>query len=749
MKKKILYYLLFLPLISFLTSCNSKQEFDEYYARPDDLEPPIYQQLEAQGNFTNLISLIEKAGYKDILGKAGYWTMMAPNDAAFESFFQEEGISGVSSVDSIMASKIVRYALIYNAFRTERLSDYQSRIGWEEDISFRRRTAYYDGFKEKVVDGNSIIVAGSNRNNAPGADYYIPGDNNNKYITYFMDEYMLSLGLSSSDYNYFYPNSNYTGFNVLASETVKADIVAENGIIHEVSKVSLPLINIDQKLEESSSYSIFRDILETNLVNYVFDQDATTTYQNFTRKSDDAYVKVYDPALFFSPNNENYIKEADNDGQSDAYTLFVPENDVLQEFIDDVLLKNYESLEKLPKYVYEDFINAHMVQNAVWPSQIASYSNGLDEDVRFDISADITEANILSNGFFYGTNKVQESNLFYSVYTSAYLDPKFTLATRLYNDGSGYREIISNITGRYTLFLPSDEILRDLGFDYNINRQEWLYTSPETGDTSAGTLARTRLLRVLYNGIVPTPNGELDDLSGSGIIRSGDFDLAGEYIRWENNQVWAAGNEEVKNLSQEVLQEETRINILGYEDQNNGRTYYIDNVIEFTEQPQGLELLTLALESADSPYLNFMVYLLYSELYDQDTGAIDGVELGTSYTFAIPNNEAINQAVTDGVLPANALTEIQEEKDQISNFIRYHILATRTASDDGLINGKTETLLKSNLGEKTYINIISAPGDLAFLDSQSRQANYIPSASNNLADRTLIHLIDNYLLYAE
>ncbi|MFI1743321.1 fasciclin domain-containing protein [Thalassobellus sediminis] len=747
MKKKILYYLLFLPLISFLSSCNSKEEFDEYYARPDDLEPPIYQQLEAQGNFNNLITLIEKAGYKDILGKSGYWTMMAPNDDAFASFFQQQGISDVSAVDSIMASKIVRYALIYNAFRTERLSDYQSRLGWEEDISFRRRTAYYDGFKEKTIDGSSLIVAGSNRNNAPGADYYIPGDNNNKYVTYFMEEYVTSLGLSPFDYNYFYPNSTYTGFNVLSGETVKADIVAENGIIHEVSKVSLPLINLDQKLEESPNYSIFRDMLETNLVNYVFDQDATTTYQNFTRKSEDAYVKVYDPALFFSPNNENYIKEADNDGQSDAYSLFVPENDVLQDFIDEVLLKNYESLEQLPKYIYEDFFNAHMVQNAVWPSQIASYSNGLDEDVRFNVDTDISEANILSNGFFYGTNKVQESNLFYSVYTSAYLDPKFTLATRLYNDGSGYREIISNISGKYTLFLPSDEVLLNLGYDYDINRSEWVYTSPETGNTSRGTLARTRLLRVLYNGIVPTPNGELDDLSGSGIIRTGDFDLAGEYIRWENNQVWAAGGEKTEIVGGEVVQEENKINIIGYEDQNNGRTYYIDGVIDFTEVQPGFDLFALALEPKG--YINFFFYLYSSSLFDQDTGSIDGVELGTSYTFAIPSNEAIAQAVADGVLPSNNNPSDPVQKKQIEDFIKYHILATRTASDDGLINGQTETLLKSELGNKTYISVISSPGELSFLDSQSRTANYIPSVSNNLADRTLIHLIDNYLLYAE
>lgn len=744
MKKLINHYFLLAALILLTISC-SRKEVKEYYSRPNDLEAPIYQQLEAHGNFTNLIELIDKAGYKDILGKAGYWTMMAPNDDAFTNYFQEQGISGVSSIDSLTASKIVKYALIYNAFRTERLSDYQSSGGWQEDMSFRRRTAFYDGFLEKTINGTPMVIVGSNRNNSEGGDYYISGDNNNKYVTYFTEEYMNTSGLGSYDYNYFFPNDTYTGFNVLNAEVVQADIVAENGIVHEVSKVLLPPLNIDQKLEETSNYSLFRQLLETNLVTYVFDQEATTTYQNYTKATNQVYVKVYDPALAFSLNNENYLKEEDNDGQRDAYTLLVPENNVLQEFIDEVLLKNYPSLSQLPKYIYVDFFNAHIISNAAWPSKIPSLSNALDENIRIDVGMDVIEAEILSNGFFYGTSKVQASNLFYSVYTSAYLDPQFTLATRLFNDGSGYREIISNIYSNYTLFLPSDEVLMNLGYNYNIDRSEWVYTSPLTGNTVSGTLARSRLLRILYNGIVPTPNNELNDLSGSGIIRSGDFDLPGEYIKWDNNQIYAAGNEVLEN----------RVNILGHEDQQNGRTYYVDNILEFSEEFQGLVLSNLAAET-DSPYSFFFQYLTNSGLYDSSSGAIDGVELGTSYTFVIPSNDAIRQAVIDGVLPGDTATgapdftpNSQGIKDQVVNFIKYHILATRTASDDGLINGLTETLFKTELGEKTYVNISSAVGDLLFSDSGNRTASFIPSASNNLADRSLIHLVDNYLLYTE
>ena len=725
----------------FFASC-SRDVFDEYYGRPDYLEDPIYQQLEARGNFKNFTALIEKAGYKDILSKAGYWTMFAPNDAAFQKYFQENGISDVTKIDNETASKIVKYALVYNAFREEKLADYQSSRGWVESFGFRRRTAFYDGFLKKTIDGQEKIIVGSNRN---GSNYYVAGDNNNKYVTYFTQEYFTNRNLSAYDFKFFYPEEEYTGFNFFSGKVTEADIIAENGVIHEVDKVNLPMLNIDQYLEQNPNYSLFREILEKNLVKYNFDQSATTAYRNFTGKSDDVYVKVYDPALAFAPNNENYLKAEDNDGQTEAYTMFVPETPVLQNFINTVLLKHFTSLNQLPKYVFEDLFNAHLVQGAVWPSLKDSYNNHLKEDLRFDFNTNITDKKVLSNGFFYGTNKVQRSDLFYSVYTSAYLDPRFTFATRIFNDGSGFRDLISNINQKFTIFLPSDAVLRSLGFEYNSLRLEWVYVSPANGAVDSATNARNRLVRLLYNCIVYTPNGELDNIATtSGTIRTGDYDLPGEYIKWDNNKIYAAGN----------IEKGTVVNIVGSPDiQDNGKAYYIDNVPQFATDLQGLAIKRLA--TANTQFNSFYQYLLNSSIYNATTGKIEGVEIGTSYTFVIPNNAAIAKAVTAGDLPANPATAVLGEKDVIADFIRYHIIVNKTASNDGLVTGLYETLRKNEQGDKTFIGISSTAGTLSFKDGttvntptgNNPAANAIIPSSNNLADRSLIHLVDNYLKF--
>ena len=184
MNIKLQRILLLAGFVLFLTHCK-KKEFDEYYARPDSLEDPIYQQLEKKGNFKSLLALIDKAGYKNTLGAAGYWTFFAPNDAAFTKFFQERGVSGAENIDSSAARAIVQYHLVFNAFDKETLDDFQSSAGWTKDVAFRRRTAYYTGFYNDTMQNGDVIKAiQSNRNGSAG---YVVGDNGNKYIPYFTD----------------------------------------------------------------------------------------------------------------------------------------------------------------------------------------------------------------------------------------------------------------------------------------------------------------------------------------------------------------------------------------------------------------------------------------------------------------------------------------------------------------------------------------------------------------------------------
>ena len=270
-----------LAALIILSGC--KKNFNDYYERPANLEPPIYQVLEAKGNFKSILAAIDKAGYKPILGAAGYWTFFAPHDSAFQIYLTSRNLSSVNDLDSAACRQIVTYSLVYNAFRKERLDDYQSATGWVPSTAFKRRTANYTFvYSGTDTGGNPIKVVAANRNGTTYAD----ADNNNKYIPYFTSDFFTGKNLSIGDYTYFYPGSKFTGFNVVDAVVTEEDIPAENGVIHVVNKVITALPSIDQYLEGKPEYSLFKSLFDKFLVQYVVNQSVSRRYQIISGSSD-------------------------------------------------------------------------------------------------------------------------------------------------------------------------------------------------------------------------------------------------------------------------------------------------------------------------------------------------------------------------------------------------------------------------------------------------------------------------------
>ncbi|QKJ29758.1 fasciclin domain-containing protein [Mucilaginibacter mali] len=753
-----------LCLIVIFGSCR-KKAFDDYYGRPSNLQPPIYQVLQGRGNFNTFLAVIDKSGYKATLSAAGYWTLFAPNDAAFQKYFTANNTS-LDKIDSVTARKIVTYSLVFNAFQTDHIADYQSAKGWVPTSAFKRRTAYYDGFMFGAgPDGANGVYVSENRN----VGVYQYGDNNNKYIPYFYSTFMTAAGLSAADYNYFFPSSTYSGFNVANASVVNKDILAENGVIHEIDQVVLPLPSVEQKMASNSQYSVFKSIFDQFMVTYASDVNYTRQYNTVTNKNNTVYVKKYAPNLTFAPGNENFVKLEDNDGQRDGYTLFAPTDAALIPYIDNTILEFYvpdatqrtpakllTNMAVLPTNIIADLLNAHMFPTTVWPSKFASAGNANGEPPRFNTTTDIVEKQFGSNGLFYGVNKVQQANVFSTVYARAYLDPNYSIMTRLLDLYA--KAQTSSPSLKYTVFMLSDAQLRALGYDFNTASQA--FTQTVNGTTTSGGTPQAALQRILNINIVPTPNGELDDLSGNGIAES----LGGEYIRWNNNKVSSAGTVE-QNLT---------LNVIGSRSYSNGKVYYLSGGI--LDQASKLIAADIAANAgtstAQGPYYDFYTYMVSSGAYNAGAGELLNVQLGANYTVFIPTQAAMKQAVIDGYLPGvtagsgAAKTFVSftynpsssTDKDLVTRFIQYHILNGISIAPDGKkgVNGVTfPTLLKNVAGDALSVVTFNQPGNLTIRDSQARTIglvapnnnSYFPATSNYLGNRVLLHQIDGYLRY--
>jgi uncharacterized surface protein with fasciclin (FAS1) repeats len=725
-----------LALAAIFSNCR-KKAFDEYYGRPDSLAKPIYQQLQAKGNFKQFLALIDKAGYTTTLGAAGYWTIFAPNDAAFQQYYATNNLS-IDKIDSAKARSMVQYLLVFNAFTSENIDDYQSPTGWVINQSFRRRTAYYTGFYNDTMQNGQVVKAIQSNRNGTGVPY-IAVDNNNKYITYFTDVYFNGRSLTPADYNYFYPGSQYGGFNVAEAKVVNKDIAAENGVIHEIDKVVAPLPSIDEYLRSKPEYSEFKKLYDKYMSGFVLNPDATNRYRLLSGESRSVYVKTFNSGLAFSLNNENYLKLQDNDGQQNCWTIFVPKNDVLLAYQNNVLLEYYKSFDNTPTSIILDFLNAHMWQTPVWPSKFSSTINFVGEEARFNPQTDVVDRRILSNGMFYGTGKVQEANVFSSVYSRAYLDPKFSIMTRLVN--TDLRFIITNLNSRFTVFMMPDAVLRTAGYDFNTSTNLYTYTPPGGGAVQSGESIRQNLLRILNTSVIP---GDFPDLSGTGIAEG----YSNEFIKWNNNKVISAGTQDAVP-TQVVSVDSTRTT-------KNGKVYYLNGLLTFTTINMGTHVRNLGGTSTASEFNYFANFLIGSSNYNATTGEITGTVAGTSYTIFVPNNAAIMQAVRDGMLPGTVATGVPNltattwtaaDRQKVDNFILYHILAKKTLVPNGKESGAFESMLKNALGEVLPLTVVSQPGSMQVTDMNGRKANVIIASSNNLSNRTVIHLTDNYLKY--
>lgn len=740
MYRSKLSLLLLLVASMVLVQCR-KKALDDYYGRPGNLEPGIYKVLEDKGNFKTYLAAVDKAGYKQTLAGAGFWTAFVPHDSAFQVYFTANGISGISAMDSNECRKIVTYSLVYNAFKQERISDFQSNTGWIEDAAFKRRTASYTGIYDGVnTTGGNIKAIASNRNNN-GTLFYVDADNNNKHIPIFETGFMTGKSLTATDYNYFYPGSVYAGFNVADAKVVQKDLPAENGVIHVVDRVITSLPSIDQYIGSNPNYSEFKKILDKYLVQYVRNATVSENYKNITGNAVDVFTKVYNFNLAFSPNNENFLKLQDNDAQSDSYSMFVPENAALLNYVNTVLLEHYTSLDALPVSVIYDFVNAHMWRTAVWPSKFASTFNSVGEEARFDPATNVTDKKVLSNGIFYGTNKVQEANVFSSVYGKAYLNPNYSIMTSLLNLDLKFQ--ITNVRQNYTLFLISNAAFNAAGYfadptvSNNVNEQ-WRYIPPGGGAQLTGSSALVRLQRILNMHVIPGRNITSLVAPGVGMTSSGEF------IKFNNNTVWAAGNGDAATVA----------NVVNTKTASNGTVYYLDKILQFSEKVPGAHLETLGTPTT-SQFYNFFQYLKNTTIWNNTTKEIVGVASGSFYTFFIPNNAAIVAAVNAGQLPGTGTAPNMvptfnpsslADKDKVINFIYYHILNKRNIGTDGQESGSLETLFKFSNGDPSTIFVNNATiNNITLNDMMNRTANVVLASSNNLSNRATIHLIDNYL----
>ncbi len=724
MTKTNIKNLMLISVIMILFASCTESFKDTYYDRPEWLEPPIYTVLEERGNFTNYLQCVNRTQYSSILKGAGLYTVFAPNDQAFTAWMQEKSYQSVNDIPDDVVKDIVSYSIVYSKWTFDKLA-YRFVDNKYELGAFKRKTACYSlpyqddsynsnwVFDETVRNGISYTVN----------DYLLNLTlQNYKYLPVYTNEYFNSFStpLSAFDYNVFYPNSIFNGQNVQTGQIVNTDILCENGIVHEVSTVNEPQKNIEILLKQSK-YSVFNDILnfKNSLGNYIFrtytesgeiNTKLPETFQTMLpgKNISQSYVKKYSADLGFSPVMENIFSETNtNETEKSGKTLFVPNNDVLDNFIHTKILKYYQKLEDVPIYVLTTLINTHMVKGLVWPTLFqeavncsGDFVNGEGINGKKYTDSGILGAEMASNGMIYQTDHVIKSRYFETVYSEIYLNPDHTLLNTAYTDNLREELMKSPLTGynseRWTILNFSDKLLAKDGFSFDDLNNEFVHTSTAVSvDTRLQRLINMHIFSGIKNSVL---DAEITDFSSSPLGTSNYngwgyiVNNYGDMIRYKNNQLQAAGNIEDNSFVTVSKQEG---------DYNNGQVFNVDKLLEYSPRETGVDDakfkdLTLwdYLDRARTENPNVSDFVNYVEicLKKLDSKELDGIKTEYFYTVLMPNNSAMTNAKNNGYLPTidkitsdNANFDLNELA-KATKFVNSHFLVGKVFADDGLEN---------------------------------------------------------------
>lgn len=715
-------YRLFLCLICalFFIQCDDTDK-DGYFDRPEWLEPPIYTVLEQKGRFGLYLQCVDRTDYSDVLKGAALYTVFAPNDDAFKLWMSENSYASVSEIPDDVVRKIVAYSIVYSRWTYDKLA-YRFVNSQYELGAFKRKTVHYAlPYQDPDYDNNWVFDENA-RGTISGTynDYQITfSAQNYKYLPVFTNEYFNSFPtpLTAEDYNTFYPNAVFTGKNVQDGEILTENMLAENGIIHEVSRVNEPIDNIERLLK-APQYNSYNSLLNYKTVSgdYVFKNYWDVTLSS-TPKLLEAfqkmlphenisavYVKRFPSDMGFSPVMENIFSEdGSNVTEASGNTLFVPENNALDDYIKSKILKYYTRLEEVPQAVIYTLINTHMATGLIWPSlyeesfnSTGEYVNGEGRTGKNFENAGVLNKQIASNGFIYRIDHVIKSRYFETVYAEVYLNPSRTLVNLAYNATLREELMKSPLNGfaseRWTLLNFSDNLLREDGFGYdNLNAD---FTHAESGNV--GNLD-TRLQRLIRMHIFPgLKNSEIDleiaDFSTSPFAGTTAYNgwgylvsYNGDMIRYKDNRLQAAGN----------IEDGTYVTVTKEEDSfNNGNVFNVDKLLQYSPRAtkSGTEAyadlsLWAYLDRARTENSNVSDFVNYVEkcLKKIDSDELDGVKTEYFYTVIMPNNTAMASARSAGHLPA--LASLDSDLDalaQATMFINAHFLVGAVYADDGL-----------------------------------------------------------------
>lgn len=814
--------------MSLVTSCSEDYKYEN--EEPDFLGGSIYEYLEQQGNFTNYLRLVDDLNYGQVLSLTGSKTVFPADDEAFARFFQqnEYGVSRYEELSVAQKRQLLYSSMVNMSYLTNMLANTTPTESTTGEGVGLRRASQYTYLDSVAFTRDAVQMAAPYWTRFQQKGLYLVDDETSPYIIHFTPQHATTNHLTSEDMEIILGDADYdvSAVYINGVKVKQQDIVCKNGYVHVMEDVLTPNHNMSQVIASNGQTSLFNRLMNRFSAPYYDSQVAQAVHTLYDGSDaahpaiqDSVFVKHffteeshYDPSgmdmtnyglLYYDPSRNDYSS------LSDMGVMFVPTDKAMDEYINGsrgkYLKDAYGSWDNVPTPLVALFVKNHQKKSfmtslpQMWPTMNDENSFAMNVS-----RGDVEHSFVASNGMVYVTNKVYPPIDYQSVYASVMTSEQTRIMNWALQDDDATMKFylyLRSMENMYNLLVPTDEALQNYRdpISWAIGksaRKIWAFKYDATqaipvsadvfsvnDDGSRGTYERTITdVAVLRNRLRDICDRHIivgtmaDDGTMSGYIDDGTFQFAeskgGSTIRisGQGDQLRLTGGGDVEEgVEPARLVVKSGSSAPDRYDADNGRTYFIDKVLQDPTQ----SVFTIL---GQHPEFSKFLELLNGDdqvfrLYEKDAEITSVFDLNTSstssglgyvvrsfsnfrYTVFIPTNEAIDAAfAADPDL--HTWAEIREQGNSakqrewaihLTRFLKYHFMDNSVFIDGKPFGTMTyETAARNSSNRFQKLNISSTGDQLQITDGKGNTAQVVKAGGlYNLQGRDFIVNNKNY-----
>lgn len=715
-------------------SCNDG--YDLMDEDPAWLGSSIYDYLKSNGNYTNVVRMIDDLGYTEVLARTGSKTLFVADDDAYARFYNNRkwGVGSYEDLSVAQKKQLLYGSMINNACQVAYLS---SSTGPTEGDCMRRLTS------ASAYDTVPILKP----EDMPDTKYWAYYKNSGKTIPcladmttapmiHFIEAYLQNRRISNDDCNFLfnYATERKPGdANVNGVMMVEQNIRCSNGFVHKMGDVMTPLPNLANVIAGMPRAQQFSKMLDRFSAPY-YDESLTREYNRLYGTSyDSVFQKRYfsersqggsplnltqkeepvEAMLKFDPGWNAYYSELNASVstdvllQQDMAVMLVPTDAALTEYWENgagkVLKDRYGTWENVPDKVLSKLLNVNMLNsfsNSV-PSKFSTVLNDANDELKIK-KEDVDSVFFACNGAVYLTNRVFSPVAYISVSFPALVNETMNIINWAI-DQYDYDVYLNSQNSVYSFFIPTNHGLltyvdpcsfgKNQTQIFEFHYDESAQTETEKvrafifnydieagvkldsiGEASAGQV-RDRLTDILETHIVV---GDVE--SGEKFYRTKD----GGTIFIEN-----AGQSNMTVAGGWQLEHGEKLPVAQIYPEENGKAYILDGALIQTARKSVPDILKENDEFSEfyklmegSSIMSNLISIGSSPDAPSYACPSPSITLFNTfhYTVYVPTNASIQALHNEGKLPT--WDEVEEEQDedekermteQIEKFLKYHI----------------------------------------------------------------------------